>query len=216
MFPHPSGLPCPSASAFTWWHLLSIPGLFSFSFQDSQRSELLETFHKLTIPEPGTSVHLGVVSVGGDVNPRCLIFIPCHSRGMSKAILSPGACSQVVFSCEELWNSLLTTGALCFPLPNLRCVWNAVTGGRLCVFPWEWGRSGAPRDIYCPHFCTAPALAVWRGSRLGSKQALTCHSSLGSIHCSSHFLVPSPLPSPWLKKPHTKKNLFQFYILWEN
>lgn len=35
-----------------------------FSFQDSQRSELLETFHKLTIPEPGTSVHLGVVSVG--------------------------------------------------------------------------------------------------------------------------------------------------------
>lgn len=137
--------------------LLNIPGLFSF--QDSQRSELLETFHKLTIPEPGTSVHLGVVSVGsGRCKLRCLIFIPCPSRGMSKAILSPGACTQVLFSCEELWNSLFTIGALCFPLPNLGVFEMQLIGGSLCVFPWDcltissvtWGRSGAPTGHLLP------------------------------------------------------------------
>ncbi|KAM9218083.1 DENN domain-containing protein 1A isoform 5-T5 [Leptosomus discolor] len=45
-----------------FYKLLNILADYSAKGQDSQRSELLETFHKLTIPEPGTSVHLGVHS----------------------------------------------------------------------------------------------------------------------------------------------------------
>lgn len=126
---------------------------------------------------------------------------------MSKAILSPGACTQVSFSCEELWNSLFTIGALCFPFPNLKCLWNALFWlEEGCVHsPWECltissvtcGRSRSTSGTFTAHTSAQLlALAVWKGSRLGSKQALTCHSSLGSINCSSHFLVSSPLPSP--------------------
>ncbi|KAJ7401051.1 DENN domain-containing protein 1A [Pitangus sulphuratus] len=43
-----------------FYKLLNVLADYSAKGQDSQRSELLETFHKLTIPEPGTSVHLGV------------------------------------------------------------------------------------------------------------------------------------------------------------
>ncbi|XP_075026932.1 DENN domain-containing protein 1A isoform X5 [Calonectris borealis] len=45
-----------------FYKLLNVLADYSAKGQDSQRSELLETFHKLTIPEPGTSVHLGVHS----------------------------------------------------------------------------------------------------------------------------------------------------------
>ncbi|RMB93302.1 hypothetical protein DUI87_29996 [Hirundo rustica rustica] len=43
-----------------FYKLLNVLADYSAKGQDSQRSELLETFHKLSIPEPGTSVHLGV------------------------------------------------------------------------------------------------------------------------------------------------------------
>ncbi|XP_075572317.1 DENN domain-containing protein 1A isoform X6 [Pelecanus crispus] len=45
-----------------FYKLLNVLADYSAKGQDTQRSELLETFHKLTIPEPGTSVHLGVHS----------------------------------------------------------------------------------------------------------------------------------------------------------
>ncbi|XP_068269922.1 DENN domain-containing protein 1A isoform X4 [Nyctibius grandis] len=45
-----------------FYKLLNVLADYSAKGQDSQRSELLETLHKLTIPEPGTSVHLGVHS----------------------------------------------------------------------------------------------------------------------------------------------------------
>lgn len=144
---------------------------------------------------------------------------------MSKAILPPGACTQVLFSCEELWNSLFTIGALCFPLPNLRCLWNAVDWRKAVCIPLgishhilgDLQEVRGTNGTFIAHTWTQLlALAVWRGSGLGSKQALTCHSSLGSINYSSHFLLPSLLPSPCLKKPHTKKSLLNFYMLWEN
>lgn len=43
-----------AGSAFVTW-------AFSF-FQESQWNELLETLHRLPIPDPGVSVHLSVVS----------------------------------------------------------------------------------------------------------------------------------------------------------
>ncbi|XP_065504533.1 DENN domain-containing protein 1A isoform X6 [Caloenas nicobarica] len=45
-----------------FYKLLNVLADYSAKGQDTQRSELLETFHKLAIPEPGTSVHLGVHS----------------------------------------------------------------------------------------------------------------------------------------------------------
>lgn len=48
------GLDFTSGPAFITW-------TFSF-FQESQWNELLETLHRLPIPDPGVSVHLSVVS----------------------------------------------------------------------------------------------------------------------------------------------------------
>uniref|UniRef100_A0A8B9S4N0 DENN domain containing 1A n=1 Tax=Apteryx owenii TaxID=8824 RepID=A0A8B9S4N0_APTOW len=45
-----------------FYKLLNVLADYSAKGQDIQRSELLETLHKLTVPEPGTSVHLGVHS----------------------------------------------------------------------------------------------------------------------------------------------------------
>ncbi|KAM9271315.1 DENN domain-containing protein 1A isoform 5-T5 [Morus bassanus] len=59
-----------------FYKLLNILADYSAKGQDSQRSELLETFHKLTIPEPGTSVHLGVHSYFTVPDTRELPSIP--------------------------------------------------------------------------------------------------------------------------------------------
>uniref|UniRef100_A0A8C9NQI3 DENN domain containing 1A n=1 Tax=Serinus canaria TaxID=9135 RepID=A0A8C9NQI3_SERCA len=59
-----------------FYKLLNVLADYSAKGQDSQRSELLETFHKLTIPEPGTSVHLGVHSYFTVPDTRELPSIP--------------------------------------------------------------------------------------------------------------------------------------------
>ncbi|XP_010181889.1 PREDICTED: DENN domain-containing protein 1A-like, partial [Mesitornis unicolor] len=59
-----------------FYKLLNVLADYSAKGQDSQRSELLETFHKLSIPEPGTSVHLGVHSYFTVPDTRELPSIP--------------------------------------------------------------------------------------------------------------------------------------------
>ncbi|KAM6297097.1 DENN domain-containing protein 1A isoform 5-T5 [Aegotheles albertisi] len=59
-----------------FYKLLNVLADYSAKGQDSQRSELLETLHKLAIPEPGISVHLGVHSYFTVPDTRELPSIP--------------------------------------------------------------------------------------------------------------------------------------------
>uniref|UniRef100_A0A8B9D1J0 DENN domain containing 1A n=1 Tax=Anser cygnoides TaxID=8845 RepID=A0A8B9D1J0_ANSCY len=58
-----------------FYKLLNVLADYSAKGQDNQRSELLETLHKLTIPEPGTSVHLGVVSTCFSVDVNNMLHL---------------------------------------------------------------------------------------------------------------------------------------------
>lgn len=67
-----------AGSAFVTW-------AFSF-FQESQWNELLETLHRLPIPDPGVSVHLSVVSEEEWWPPQVSMYIWTFRGGQTHTL----------------------------------------------------------------------------------------------------------------------------------
>lgn len=70
----PASLTCLSVHQYLTAGPAFVTWAFTF-FQESQWNELLETLHRLPIPDPGVSVHLNVVSGTGWWPPQERIFV---------------------------------------------------------------------------------------------------------------------------------------------
>ncbi|KAK2515005.1 Dennd1a [Columba guinea] len=107
-----------------FYKLLNILADYSAKGQDSQRSELLETFHKLAIPEPGTSVHLGVHSYFTVPDIRELPSIP-ENRNLTEYFVAVDVNNMLHLYASMLYErriliccSKLSTSD-CAPMPYL-------------------------------------------------------------------------------------------------
>lgn len=198
--------------------------MFFSLFQDSQRSELLETFHKLAIPEPGTSVHLGVVS-GRDVNWGLSFAFHIITEGCQKQFSYLEL--WMLFSCEdtELWNSRFH-------------VWGPVSlsltlnGSEMLLFDG--------RKIGCSSWKCLTASPVTCGRSQSSNVTSTVQASaelldLASMQRAQDWKASSGVPALaalwlvtvyhlfwWLflsspqEKDSDKQNVFHFHVLWES
>lgn len=90
--------------------LLQVPAFVTWAFpffQESQWNELLETLHRLPIPDPGVSVHLNVVSGTGWWPPQERMFVWTLRGGQSHTCsLSPGSRPSGMWDSFSLWDSL--------------------------------------------------------------------------------------------------------------
>uniref|UniRef100_A0A8C5UL96 DENN domain containing 1A n=1 Tax=Malurus cyaneus samueli TaxID=2593467 RepID=A0A8C5UL96_9PASS len=140
-----------SSGAKSCFCILSIPWFYSFSFQDSQRSELLETFHKLTIPEPGTSVHLGVHSYFTVPDTRELPSIP-ENRNLTEYFVAVDVNNML-----HLYASMLYERRILICCSKLSTLTACIHGSAAMLYPMFWQHVYIP--VLPPHlldYCCAP------------------------------------------------------------
>ncbi|XP_068011880.1 DENN domain-containing protein 1A isoform X4 [Melanerpes formicivorus] len=134
-----------------FYKLLNILADYSAKGQDSQRSELLETFHKLTIPEPGTSVHLGVHSYFTVPDTRELPSIP-ENRNLTEYFVAVDVNNML-----HLYASMLYERRILICCSKLSTLTACIHGSAAMLYPMFWQHVYIP--VLPPHlldYCCAP------------------------------------------------------------
>ncbi|NXK36413.1 DEN1A protein, partial [Piprites chloris] len=134
-----------------FYKLLNVLADYSAKGQDSQRSELLETFHKLTIPEPGTSVHLGVHSYFTVPDSRELPSIP-ENRNLTEYFVAVDVNNML-----HLYASMLYERRILICCSKLSTLTACIHGSAAMLYPMFWQHVYIP--VLPPHlldYCCAP------------------------------------------------------------
>ncbi|XP_059684978.1 DENN domain-containing protein 1A isoform X3 [Gavia stellata] len=134
-----------------FYKLLNVLADYSAKGQDGQRSELLETFHKLTIPEPGTSVHLGVHSYFTVPDIRELPSIP-ENRNLTEYFVAVDVNNML-----HLYASMLYERRILICCSKLSTLTACIHGSAAMLYPMFWQHVYIP--VLPPHlldYCCAP------------------------------------------------------------
>ncbi|NXX45610.1 DEN1A protein, partial [Tricholaema leucomelas] len=134
-----------------FYKLLNILADFSAKGQDSQRCELLETFHKLTIPEPGTSFHLGLHSYFTVPDTRELPSIP-ENRNLTEYFVAVDVNNML-----HLYASMLYERRILICCSKLSTLTACIHGSAAMLYPMFWQHVYIP--VLPPHlldYCCAP------------------------------------------------------------
>ncbi|NXK89349.1 DEN1A protein, partial [Formicarius rufipectus] len=134
-----------------FYKLLNVLADYSAKGQDSQRSELLETFHKLSIPEPGTSVHLGVHSYFTVPDTRELPSIP-ENRNLTEYFVAVDVNNML-----HLYASMLYERRILICCSKLSTLTACIHGSAAMLYPMFWQHVYIP--VLPPHlldYCCAP------------------------------------------------------------
>uniref|UniRef100_A0A8C3V6I1 DENN domain containing 1A n=1 Tax=Catharus ustulatus TaxID=91951 RepID=A0A8C3V6I1_CATUS len=134
-----------------FYKLLNVLADYSAKGQDTQRSELLETFHKLTIPEPGTSVHLGVHSYFTVPDTRELPSIP-ENRNLTEYFVAVDVNNML-----HLYASMLYERRILICCSKLSTLTACIHGSAAMLYPMFWQHVYIP--VLPPHlldYCCAP------------------------------------------------------------
>ncbi|NXC48751.1 DEN1A protein, partial [Penelope pileata] len=134
-----------------FYKLLNVLADYSAKGQDNQRSELLETFHKLTIPEPGTPVHLGVHSYFTVPDTRELPSIP-ENRNLTEYFVAVDVNNML-----HLYASMLYERRILICCSKLSTLTACIHGSAAMLYPMFWQHVYIP--VLPPHlldYCCAP------------------------------------------------------------
>ncbi|KAF1480169.1 DENN domain-containing protein 1A, partial [Pygoscelis antarcticus] len=134
-----------------FYKLLNVLADYSAKGQDSQRSELLETFYKLAIPEPGTSVHLGVHSYFTVPDIRELPSIP-ENRNLTEYFVAVDVNNML-----HLYASMLYERRILICCSKLSTLTACIHGSAAMLYPMFWQHVYIP--VLPPHlldYCCAP------------------------------------------------------------
>ncbi|KGL99123.1 DENN domain-containing protein 1A, partial [Charadrius vociferus] len=134
-----------------FYKLLNVLADYSAKGQDSQRSELLETLHKLTIPEPGTSVHLGMHSYFTVPDIRELPSIP-ENRNLTEYFVAVDVNNML-----HLYASMLYERRILICCSKLSTLTACIHGSAAMLYPMFWQHVYIP--VLPPHlldYCCAP------------------------------------------------------------
>ncbi|NXA49777.1 DEN1A protein, partial [Nothocercus julius] len=134
-----------------FYKLLNVLADYSAKGQDSQRNELLETLHKLNIPEPGTSVHLGVHSYFTVPDIRELPSIP-ENRNLTEYFVAVDVNNML-----HLYASMLYERRILICCSKLSTLTACIHGSAAMLYPMFWQHVYIP--VLPPHlldYCCAP------------------------------------------------------------
>ncbi|NXJ87816.1 DEN1A protein, partial [Corythaixoides concolor] len=134
-----------------FYKLLNVLADYSAKGQDSQRNELLEAFHKLTIPEPGSSVHLGVHSYFTVPDIRELPSIP-ENRNLTEYFVAVDVNNML-----HLYASMLYERRILICCSKLSTLTACIHGSAAMLYPMFWQHVYIP--VLPPHlldYCCAP------------------------------------------------------------
>ncbi|NXX07384.1 DEN1A protein, partial [Larus smithsonianus] len=134
-----------------FYKLLNVLADYSAKGQDSQRSELLETLHKLTVPEPGMSVHLGVHSYFTVPDIRELPSIP-ENRNLTEYFVAVDVNNML-----HLYASMLYERRILICCSKLSTLTACIHGSAAMLYPMFWQHVYIP--VLPPHlldYCCAP------------------------------------------------------------
>lgn len=124
---------------------------YSAKGQDNQRSELLETFHKLSIPEPKTPVQLGLHSYFTVPDIRELPSIP-ENRNLTEYFVAVDVNNML-----HLYASMLYERRILICCSKLSTLTACIHGSAAMLYPMFWQHVYIP--VLPPHlldYCCAP------------------------------------------------------------
>ncbi|XP_067599457.1 DENN domain-containing protein 1A isoform X2 [Pseudorca crassidens] len=122
-----------------------------YFFQESQWNELLETLHKLPIPDPGVSVHLSVHSYFTVPDTRELPSIP-ENRNLTEYFVAVDVNNML-----HLYASMLCERRILIICSKLSTLTACIHGSAAMLYPMFWQHVYIP--VLPPHlldYCCAP------------------------------------------------------------
>ncbi|XP_043354838.1 DENN domain-containing protein 1A isoform X11 [Dermochelys coriacea] len=134
-----------------FYKLLNILADYTAKGQDSQRNELLETLHKLPIPDPGTSVHLSVHSYFNVPDITELPSIP-ENRNLTEYFVAVDVNNML-----HLYASMLYERRILICCSKLSTLTACIHGSAAMLYPMFWQHVYIP--VLPPHlldYCCAP------------------------------------------------------------
>uniref|UniRef100_A0A6I8NRN5 DENN domain containing 1A n=1 Tax=Ornithorhynchus anatinus TaxID=9258 RepID=A0A6I8NRN5_ORNAN len=134
-----------------FYKLLNILADYTAKGQESQRNELLETLHKLPIPDPGDSVHLSVHSYFTVPDIRDLPSIP-ENRNLTEYFVAVDVNNML-----HLYASMLYERRILIICSKLSTLTACIHGSAAMLYPMFWQHVYIP--VLPPHlldYCCAP------------------------------------------------------------
>ncbi|XP_052524083.1 DENN domain-containing protein 1A isoform X6 [Tympanuchus pallidicinctus] len=134
-----------------FYKLLNVLADYSAKGQDNQRNELLETFHKLSIPEPKTPVQLGLHSYFTVPDIRELPSIP-ENRNLTEYFVAVDVNNML-----HLYASMLYERRILICCSKLSTLTACIHGSAAMLYPMFWQHVYIP--VLPPHlldYCCAP------------------------------------------------------------
>ncbi|XP_062063572.1 DENN domain-containing protein 1A isoform X4 [Lepus europaeus] len=134
-----------------FYKLLNILADYTTKKQESQWNELLETLHKLPIPDPGVSVHLNVHSYFTVPDTRELPSIP-ENRNLTEYFVAVDVNNML-----HLYASMLYERRILIICSKLSTLTACIHGSAAMLYPMYWQHVYIP--VLPPHlldYCCAP------------------------------------------------------------
>ncbi|XP_068408111.1 DENN domain-containing protein 1A isoform X5 [Eschrichtius robustus] len=134
-----------------FYKLLNILADYTAKGQESQWNELLETLHKLPIPDPGVSVHLSVHSYFTVPDTRELPSIP-ENRNLTEYFVAVDVNNML-----HLYASMLCERRILIICSKLSTLTACIHGSAAMLYPMFWQHVYIP--VLPPHlldYCCAP------------------------------------------------------------
>ncbi|XP_071073109.1 DENN domain-containing protein 1A isoform X4 [Dasypus novemcinctus] len=134
-----------------FYKLLNILADYTTKGQESQWNELLETLHKLPVPDPGVSVHLSVHSYFTVPNTRELPSIP-ENRNLTEYFVAVDVNNML-----HLYASMLYERRILIICSKLSTLTACIHGSAAMLYPMYWQHVYIP--VLPPHlldYCCAP------------------------------------------------------------
>lgn len=134
-----------------FYKLLNILADYTTKGQESQWNELLETLHKLPIPDPGVSVHLSVHSYFNVPDTRELPSIP-ENRNLTEYFVAVDVNNML-----HLYASMLYERRILIICSKLSTLTACIHGSAAMLYPMFWQHVYIP--VLPPHlldYCCAP------------------------------------------------------------
>ncbi|XP_045146126.1 DENN domain-containing protein 1A isoform X2 [Echinops telfairi] len=134
-----------------FYKILNILADYTAKGQESQWNELLETLHKLPIPDPGVSVHLSVHSYFTVPDTRDLPSIP-ENRNLTEYFVAVDVNNML-----HLYASMLCERRILIICSKLSTLTACIHGSAAMLYPMYWQHVYIP--VLPPHlldYCCAP------------------------------------------------------------